>query len=1254
MADCEKTFWRIVIMKTAFLKHPGVILIAVIIGSAIGLYNAPISALFGVENFANLIGIPGQIYLFYLQMTVIPIIITAIASSLGKLMRNKGSKGFIGKIVVVFLAGIGITAVAAIVIGGLGKPGAGLDQHTRTLLTNLVSSGPQSDALEISLSKSLVPETLRQTGLSTFFTSLVPSNIFSALSQGSTMAVVFFSITFGIAIGFLKDDSAALLISLFSAVFEAFQKLVSSSLYLLPIGLICLMAQQIAAVGIQIFMAMSKFIILYCVGTVLLFIVSTIVIWRRSGQKNPFKVLSIMFEPVMLAMATRNSMATLPSSINSLHQGLGFDKNQVNLTLPLGMTLGRFGNIFYFGIGVFFVAQLYGTNLTFISYVIIFIGIILAGTATAGASGIVTISLIGIALGPLNLPVEAVLVIFMAIDPIIDPFRTLLLVYANIAVTTVVADRGSPSQMNVPEEEDAGVVTDSVYYPKTETTASLASAVADRPLFPKQEIPEAQTAVTPDQKRDSKQETLETQTPGTAVADAKTQRQKTVMTKNKGKERSGNDGPRPKTGFFGRFRVLYGIVFLNAFFLIVTAVIILSIMWISSERTAQELSESLIAEIQNSVTNRTLNYFNPVENVNKDLAFNIQNYFIDPIGDAQNRENAFAIYAETMRKYPQTKMVYYSDALGNLIMLNRMEDGSLSRRFVNNDGSLITIRWEHTHSAFFGNYPNSIEPASSGYDPRKRIWYTGAVEAKTMTWSPIYIFATGHQPGFTCAVPIYNAWGILEGISSMDISVSDLSMFLGTMQPTPGTRIVIIDKNENLVAIQARSNADLENLFETVSTGGHTEYTTRNINAFPDKTGREILKETLRRGDGLQTIEYNDQRFKSVLSPIGIENGLNLSIGIIIPEDDIIGNVRRSLYFVTLLSIGILVLIIISSSLLSKAIATPMQILSTEMVKVKDFQLDSEINVKTRILEIIDMQESFEGMRQGLKNFKRYVPSDLVAKLISEEINAEIGGEERELTMLFSDIANFTSISEKKNPDELVRDLCVYFENISKAIIENKGTIDKYIGDSVMAFWGAPVVTDNHAERACRSAVQMQQMLRSIFRQWQNQNKLPFYTRIGIHTGNVIVGNMGYEERLNYTVIGDHVNVASRLEGINKTYGTRIIVSQNTWEQCHDRFEFRMLDRVSVVGRIGSLTIYELYSEKDDIEKVLRKLFNYYETGLAYYFEQKWDEAMKYFKTVLKYRPHDMPSLVMYQRCVNYKKAPPDKEWNGIYVSLVK
>jgi len=301
----------------------------------------------------------------------------------------------------------------------------------------------------------------------------------------------------------------------------------------------------------------------------------------------------------------------------------------------------------------------------------------------------------------------------------------------------------------------------------------------------------------------------------------------------------------------------------------------------------------------------------------------------------------------------------------------------------------------------------------------------------------------------------------------------------------------------------------------------------------------------------------------------------------------------------------------------------------------------------------VDMRDSFEGMRQGLKNFKRYVPADLVAQLINENLDAGLGGEVRPLTIFFSDIADFTTISEQKTPEELVADLSQYFEISSKSILERRGTIDKYIGDSVMAFWGAPEPMADHAARACDSAIAIRDSLRTLSRQWENQGKEPFRTRIGIHTGEAIVGNMGYADRLNYTVIGDAVNVASRLEGINKVYGTEIVVSRLTYDQCRGEFEFRLLDRVSVKGRREPLDIFELAARKNDLDKRERLLYRYYEAGMKRYLAQEWDEALRYFDTVLRYR-RDRPAMIMRERCLAYRVRPPGAGWNGVSAQTTK
>ena len=205
-----------------------------------------------------------------------------------------------------------------------------------------------------------------------------------------------------------------------------------------------------------------------------------------------------------------------------------------------------------------------------------------------------------------------------------------------------------------------------------------------------------------------------------------------------------------------------------------------------------------------------------------------------------------------------------------------------------------------------------------------------------------------------------------------------------------------------------------------------------------------------------------------------------------------------------------------------------------------------------------------------------------------------------------------------------------------------------------MAFWGAPLPMADHAQKACLSALTIQNNLRSLFTQWNNLGKVPFPTRIGIHSGSTLVGNLGYKERLNYTVVGDTVNVSSRLETINKIYGTEIIVSENVYNKCRNDFEFRLLDRVYLLGRYQGMKIHELVSIKDDIDKNEKKINKIYETGLTYYFEQNWNEALKYFNTVIKYRTNDLPGKLMRERCLLYRKNPPPKDWDGVFIQTDK
>jgi len=217
--------------------------------------------------------------------------------------------------------------------------------------------------------------------------------------------------------------------------------------------------------------------------------------------------------------------------------------------------------------------------------------------------------------------------------------------------------------------------------------------------------------------------------------------------------------------------------------------------------------------------------------------------------------------------------------------------------------------------------------------------------------------------------------------------------------------------------------------------------------------------------------------------------------------------------------------------------------------------------------------------------FGKYVSPVVIDNLIKNPDKINLGGEKRNITIFFSDIRGFTSISEKLEPEELVRLLNDYLTEMTSIIIKNQGLVDKFMGDAIMAFWGAPLDQPDHAEMACLSSLEMMDKLRELQKKWKKEGIPSFDIGIGLNSGDAIVGNMGSSNRFDYTAMGDNVNIASRLEGLNKIYGTNIIISENTYKIIKDKFKTRKLDTVKVKGKKKPIVIYELLSRKDNLSK---------------------------------------------------------------------
>jgi len=280
--------------------------------------------------------------------------------------------------------------------------------------------------------------------------------------------------------------------------------------------------------------------------------------------------------------------------------------------------------------------------------------------------------------------------------------------------------------------------------------------------------------------------------------------------------------------------------------------------------------------------------------------------------------------------------------------------------------------------------------------------------------------------------------------------------------------------------------------------------------------------------------------------------------------------------------------------------------------------------------------------------FGRYVSPSVVEVITNNPERLELGGEEIETTVLFADLEGFTQLSESVSPHALIKLLNDYFSPMTQIIMEHQGTLDKYIGDAIMALWGAPVTLPDHALRACQAALEMEKTMAELQEEWKIQGLPPLTARIGVHSGSVVAGNVGSRDRFNYTVLGDTVNLASRLEGVNKVYGTRILLSENTCSQVKDLLLVRELDLVQVKGRGQPVTIYELLGPRPPDGKP--PWLDYFAAGLQLYRTRQWEEASQAFNEALRLKPHDRPSQVFLGRCRFFAVAPPPSGWQGVFV----
>lgn len=294
------------------------------------------------------------------------------------------------------------------------------------------------------------------------------------------------------------------------------------------------------------------------------------------------------------------------------------------------------------------------------------------------------------------------------------------------------------------------------------------------------------------------------------------------------------------------------------------------------------------------------------------------------------------------------------------------------------------------------------------------------------------------------------------------------------------------------------------------------------------------------------------------------------------------------------------------------------------------------------------------GKKELRQTFQKYVSPAIVEEILSDPKNIQLGGKKVHLTVMFSDVRGFTTISEKLDPRALSDLLNSYLTPMTEIVFKNQGTLDKYMGDAIMAFFGAPIAYKDHAKYACRCALQSVEKLFELQKEYERKGLPTIDLGIGLNTGDVSVGNMGSETVRSYTVMGDAVNLASRLEGINKQYGTRIILSEMTYNEVKDSFICREVDWVRVKGKVLPVKIYELIAEHKVPNESVAEMLKWFNEGYNHYHAKSWQAALDCFSKALDVSPSDGVSKLYIERCQDYLVNPPEEGWDGVFVMKTK
>ena len=559
----------------------------------------------------------------------------------------------------------------------------------------------------------------------------------------------------------------------------------------------------------------------------------------------------------------------------------------------------------------------------------------------------------------------------------------------------------------------------------------------------------------------------------------------------------------------------------------------------------------------------------------------------------------------------------------------------------NSDGRLAE-NWEYLNEDCSLVFKRNIKNLSM--EPKKRPWYRQAEINSGVTWTDAYLFKSTNTAGITVTSPIMQR-GVKEpiGAVAIDFCIPDFRKLLkDNVKPTEHSNVRLISsKNEIIASTDQDDGLKIE---------GDKEIVLPTVTNTQDEILAGAAKELL--GTNASCTMYKTKDGTEYIATLQKLDKVPFSLIITTPQSDFTGdlqNVQRSMLLVSVLTYILSACVVF---LLSRRISRPIVQLCKSAKAIGNMELENFAPpANSNISEIRKLSEAMNTMKSSISTFSKYAPKDLVRKLLNNGSKPQLGGVAKEITMFFSHIEGFPSISEKLPAEYLILHLSEYFDELTKNILSHNGTIDKYIGDAIMAIWGAPNDDEDQVIHACESALNCQRILEKLDKKWIPLGKPPLPTKIGIHTGTAVVGNIGSNERMNFTAIGDSVNIAARLGTANKFYGTNILVSETVEAKARNKVLFRTVDKIAVKGRNTGIIVFEplgLIQNADETYYKMMELCSKSKEAFELFQTRNFKDALKLYTEIKTIFPEKSTSISpIIERCKEFIAHVP-KDWDGV------